>query len=167
VKALILITATLSLVVLLSMKGEVVEAQMGRLDFGHGIILEYQIVPFDKEVFRQKRGRIGPVYGVDGGGAPSTKLAKLVLRRGRSVTPLEVSCMYQPALAGMRESQFYVRVFNVRSMTLTGVFSDAAGTYVAQWYILDGIGVRTLLSNDQETVSRVMPMPYGPRVEGP
>lgn len=107
------------------------------------------------------------MYGVDGGGAPSTRLEKLVLKRGQSVIPLEVSCMYEPALGGMRETQFHVRISRARSMTLTGVFSDAAGTYVAEWYILDGVSVRTLLSNDQETVSRLMPMPYGPRVEGP
>ena len=46
--------------------------------------------------------------------------------------------MYEPALGGMRETQFHVRISRARSMTLTGVFSDAAGTYVAEWYILDG-----------------------------
>ncbi len=154
-KKLIPLVVIVSLVALLAGNAEQLEAQNGRFDFGHGITLEYHIVPFDNKVFRQKGGEIGPVYGVDGGGPPSTKLEKLVLRRGKSVTQLEVSCMYEPAAGKMLKSQLHVRLINARSMTLTGSFSDAAGSYVAKWLIVDGIGVRTILSDDPEIVSCV------------
>jgi hypothetical protein len=128
----------------------------GRFAFEQGIVLEYEVVPFDKGAFRRNDGRIGPVYGVDGGGAPLTKLKKLVLIRQDSRTPLEVSCMYEPALGGMEKRQFSLRVISPRSVMLSGVFSDAAGSYAAQWLVVDGIGVRTLLSDDPDTVSRLV-----------
>jgi hypothetical protein len=128
--------------------------QEGRFVFQNGIVLEYKIVPFDKAAFKKNEGGIGPVFGVDGGGIPAAKLQRLSLRRDKTVTSLEASCMYDPGLGGMHKKRFNVRILNPRSLLLTGIFSDAAATYVAEWLIVDGIGVRTLLTDDPDAVSR-------------
>ncbi|MBA3607018.1 MAG: hypothetical protein H0W43_00660 [Chthoniobacterales bacterium] len=154
-KTHLLLTAMLCALVI-AHGAEPLEHPTGRFSFEQGIVLDYEIAPFNKNIFRQKVGRIGPVYGVDGGGAPSTELRKLVVTRENKKTPLEVSCMYEPAPGGMLKSQFRVRLLNARSMSLTGTFSDAAGSYVAQWLIVDGIGVRTILSDNPDTVSRLL-----------
>lgn len=154
-KKVVLITVML-LVLVPSVRAELFEAQRGQFTYQRGLVLEYQVSPFDKRSFHHKGGRIGPVYGVDGG-VPFTRLEKLILSRGKTRTVLEVSCMYNPAAGGrMEKEQFYVRVISPWSMILTGTFSDAAAGYAAQWLIVDGIGVRTLLSNDPKTVLRLI-----------
>lgn len=155
-KKFLLFAAMIGSVLASSILAEPLEAQTGKFEFGQGVLLEYRVTPFDKKAFRQTGGRIGPVFGVDGGGAPSTKLEKLVFIRGTTRTPLEVSSMYEPALGGMDKGRFSVRVLNERSAILTGSFSDAAGSYVARWLIVDGVGVRTLLSDDPDTISRLI-----------
>jgi len=125
--------------------------QVGRLDLGQGIQIEYEIIPLGNKAGPQKNERAGPIFGTDGG-APHTKLKKLILRQGNKKTSLEISCMYDPWFERVDQSRFRVVVQNRRSLTLTGVFSDAAGSYVAEWLIVDGLGVRTLLSNEPSVV---------------
>jgi len=126
-------------------------AQNGRLDLGNGLAIEYKVIPYDTKEYRDKHGRIGPIFGTDGG-VPHTKLAKLTLVEGKRKTPLEASCMYDPWIEQIDVHQFRVRLTAPRRRILTGNFSDAAATYVAEWLIVDGIGVRTLLSNEPSVV---------------
>lgn len=155
-KKFLLFAATIASVLASSVGAAPLEAQAGKFDLGQGVVLEYRVTPFDKTAFHQTGGRIGPVFGVDGGGAPSTKLEKLVFIRGTRKTTLEVSSMYEPALGRMDKGRFQVRVLNDRSAILTGSFSDAAGSYIARWLIVDDVGVRTLLSDDPHTISRLI-----------
>lgn len=132
------------------------EAKNGRLDLGSGTAIEYRIASYDKRVYQAKKGHIGPVFGPDGG-APQTKLERLTLLKGNRRTPLEVSCMYDPWFEQVDLNRFRVRMISSTSLLLTGIFSDAAGSYVAEWLIVGGIGVRTLLSNEPSVVRDKLP----------
>lgn len=132
-------------------KAESPDAQNGRLDLGNGIAIEYKVVPYDAKEYREKHGRIGPIFGTDGA-VPHTKLEKLILLEGTRKTPLDVSCMYDPWFEQIDVHQFRIRSIGPRSRILTGSFSDAAGSYAAEWLIVDWIGVRTLLSNEPSVV---------------
>ncbi len=125
--------------------------EVGRIDLGQGVQVEYEMTPIGDKANVHKDERIGPVFGTDGG-TPHTKLKKLTLLQGNEKTSLEVSCMYDPWFEQVDRSRFKVVVRNRRRVVLTGVFSDAAGSYVAEWLIVDGLGVRTLLSNDPSVV---------------
>ena len=132
-------------------RSESPDTQNGRLDLGNGFAIEYKVIPYDTKEYRDKHGRIGPIFGTDGG-VPHTKLEKLTLVEGKRKTPLEVSCMYNPWFEQIDVHQFRVRSITPRRRILTGNFSDAAATYVAEWLVVDGKGVRTLLSNEPSVV---------------
>src|SRR6266516_3147947 len=121
------------------MSAELAADEVGRVDLGQGVQIEYEITPIGDKAKAHKDERIGPVFGTDGG-TPHTKLKKLTLLQGNEKTPLDVSCMYDPWFEQVDPSRFKVVVRNRRSVVLTGVFSDAAGSYVAEWLIVDGLG---------------------------
>ena len=133
------------------LRAEPPDAQKGRLDLGNGFAIDYVVIPYDIKEYRDKKGSIGPIFGTDGG-VPHTKLAKLTLVEGNKKTPLETSCMYDPWIEQIDVHQFRVRSVSPRRRILTGNFADAAATYVARWLIVDGIGVRTLLSSEPSIV---------------
>jgi len=132
-------------------KAEPDKAQSGRLDLGNGLAIEYKIVPYNAKAYLEKKGRIGPIFGTDGD-VPHTKLEKLILLEGTRKAPLEVSFMYDPWFEQIDVNRFRIRSIGPRSRILTGSFSDAAGSYAAEWLIVDSIGVRTLLSNEPSVV---------------
>ena len=125
--------------------------QIGRLDLDKNLAIEYRVIPFDKKVYKASEGRIGPVFGTDGG-VPITKFEGLTLIQGKRRIPLDISSMYDPSFGQIERRQFRVQHVNARRLILTGTFSDAAGSYVAEWLVVDGASVRTLLSNDPSTV---------------
>ena len=43
--------------------------------------------------------------------------------------------------------------FDVRNCRFRGIFSDAAGTFVAEWMVVDGVSVRTVLTNSSDVES--------------
>ncbi len=123
----------------------------GRLDLGNGTEIEYRVAAYDKNVYQASKGHIGPVFGTDGG-VPHTKLERLTFLQGKKRTLLDVVCMYDPWFERVDSNRFRVRAISSTSLLLTGTFSDAAGSYVAEWLIVDGVGVRTLLSNEPSVV---------------
>ena len=76
----------------------------------------------------------------------------LTLIQGKRRIPLDISSMYDPSFGQIERRQFRVQQVNARRLILTGTFSDGAGSYVAEWLVVDGASVRTLLSNDPSTV---------------
>lgn len=44
------------------------------------------------------------------------------------------------------------KCFDTRNCQFRGVFSDAAGTFVAEWKVVDGVSIRTVLTNSSDVV---------------
>ena len=124
---------------------------IGHLTLDHGIRIDYEVAPYANEAKGHKGGPIGPIFGTDSI-IPHTVLKKLTVIQGAKRTPLDVSFMYDPWFERLDKSRFKVRVYHGGGLVLTGLFSDAAGSYVAEWLVVDGIGVRTLLSNESSVV---------------
>lgn len=125
--------------------------EVGHLILDHGIHIDYEVAPYANEANGRKGGPIGPIFGTDSI-IPHTVLKKLTVKQGAKRTSLDVSFMYDPWFERLDKSRFKVRVYDGGSLVLTGLFSDAAGSYVAEWLIVDAIGVRTLLSNESSVV---------------
>jgi hypothetical protein len=134
-----------ALVVLLVAGALADAAEVGAVKLGTGTSIEYETVAW--KLLPNGHGPAGPMFGTDDP-LPRIVLRRLTLIRGSTRIPLEISCMYDPWFERPDASRFRFRVLNSHSAVLRGVFSDAAGSYVAEWLIVDGIGVRTLLSND-------------------
>jgi len=43
--------------------------------------------------------------------------------------------------------------FDKKHCQFRGIFSDASGSFVAEWYIIDGLPVRTILSNSNDLIN--------------
>jgi hypothetical protein len=124
---------------------------VGHLSLSHGIRLEYEAASYPNDAKRHENGPIGPVFGIDGG-SPHTVLKRLTVEQGEKKTSLDVSYMYDPWFERLQKSRFKVRIREDGGIVLTGIFSDAAGSYVAEWLIVDGVSVRTLLSNEPSVI---------------
>lgn len=48
------------------------------------------------------------------------------------------------------------KCFDAKNCQLRGVFSDAAGSFVAEWRIVGGVSVRTVLTNSNDVVKLFM-----------
>jgi len=79
---------------------------------------------------------------------------------GRSYS-LDVSQMYNAWGSRPLEYKGSVRYFggsceNALNCTLRGLFSDAAGAYVAEWQIVNGVSERTILTWSADVVTEFM-----------
>ena len=86
------------------------------------------------------------VFGTDGE-VPITKLDKLrLIVKGKNID-LETSSMYNPngKSLDIRKSQFDISLLSPEVYILKGVFSDGAGTYIAEWLIVQDVSVRIKL----------------------
>jgi hypothetical protein len=91
-------------------------------------------------------------------GLPKTYLKSITISfRGRSYS-LDVSDMYNAWGSRPLEYKGTVRYFggkcfNGESCQVRGLFSDAAGTFVAEWRVVKGVAVRTVLTDSDDVVN--------------
>jgi hypothetical protein len=94
-----------------------------------------------------------PVLGTDGE-MPASKLSRAYVEVGGKTVALDVDCMYNPWFG---DSPSPVRMFTTKEAEdgffVRGSFSDGAGSYVAQWLVVDDSSVRTILSSDEALAS--------------
>jgi len=101
---------------------------------------------------------------------PTTYVKKItVLYKGRSHS-LDASNMYNAWGARPLETKGVVRYFGGRcfdesNCQLRGLFSDAAGAFVAEWVIVDGESYRTVLSDSNDVVRLFMRNIDPPEIE--
>jgi hypothetical protein len=88
-----------------------------------------------------------PVFGADIQ-LPKTVLDKAIVQVGAWTIPLETTCMFDPWFRKPSNDQFEINLIE-GGFTVRGFFSDGAGSYVAEWRIIDGGSVRTILTNDE------------------
>ena len=95
-----------------------------------------------------------PVFGADGE-MPASKLSRAYVEAGGKTVAFDVDCMYNPWSG---ESPPPIRLFRTErtegGFYVRGLFSDGAGVYVAQWLVVNGSSVRTILSSDDSLLSQ-------------
>jgi hypothetical protein len=80
---------------------------------------------------------------------PKYELKEIVLLNNDEIIPLDVSKMFNPAFnTTISKGQFEVKLIN-NQIEIHGWFSDGAGTYCAEWLVINGTSNRTLLSNSE------------------
>ena len=95
-----------------------------------------------------------PIFGTDGE-MPESRLAKAFVEMSGKRIELDVTCMYNPWPAGNVAPQLFKveRAFG-DGLSISVMFSDAAGAYLAQWFVIDRSSVRTILSRNEKLFFR-------------
>jgi hypothetical protein len=88
-----------------------------------------------------------PVFGADMD-LPKTVVDKAIVQVGARTIPLDTTCMFNPWFRKPSNDQFEINLIE-GGFAVRGFFSDGAGSYVAEWRIIDGASVRTILTNDE------------------
>lgn len=128
------------------------------LELGHGLTLRMTASPFDPGQHSIERCRHEdwsgvclidgkPVFGTDGE-MPRWRLDKATVDLAGRKIDLDTSCMYNPWAARPEKGSYSASPVEV-GFLVTGSFSDGAGAYYAQWLIVNGGSVRTVISNDE------------------
>lgn len=95
-------------------------------------------------------------FGVDVG-FPKTFVKSIrITYQGQSYS-LDVSDMYNAWGARPLEYKGKIRYFggkctDVKNCQFRGIFSDAAGSFVAEWRILNGLSIRTILTSSNDVI---------------
>jgi hypothetical protein len=117
--------------------------------------VEFTAAPFVRARHRLQRCAIGgekvvclidgrPVFGTDGE-LPDTMLARATVTLDKRRIGLDVSSMYQPRL----NDRTITAERSEGGCTVRACLSDGAGAYVAEWRVVSGVPLRTILSADQ------------------
>lgn len=130
-------------------------------DLGHGLTLRMSASPFDPKQHaietcqREDSSAVclidgKPIFGADGE-MPRSRLDKATVDLAGRKVELDTSCMYNPWVASPGKDSFTATPTE-DGFLVTGSFSDGAGSYFAQWLIVKGGSVRTVLSTDEPTL---------------
>jgi len=123
------------------------------ISLGEGMSLRMTVVPFEPKKHKITKCQIidwsgiclidgKPVFGTDWG-LPRNQLVQAELRIGVKTITLEVSCMYNVAPT---PQDFIVEKVE-GGYLIRGHFSDGAGSYEAEWFVIENASVRTRLAN--------------------
>lgn len=88
------------------------------------------------------------VYGTDGN-EPKTQLSLLKLSIDKRVFNLSTNGMFDPKVS-LRSSTDFVFLKNFSGYVVRGVFSNAAGVYGAEWFIVNDKSFLTLVTSDRK-----------------
>lgn len=89
-----------------------------------------------------------PIFGTDNK-LPRTILNKATLKIESKTYDLQVDSMFDPWVGDRPESNSFRFQKEGQRLRLTARFSDGAGTYAAEWIIINNTSLRTILSNDE------------------
>lgn len=89
-----------------------------------------------------------PFWGSDGK-IPKTQLSKIIFKNKNQSVELEVSGMYDPNLAAETAHKFSVVNYYDDNWKIRGQFSDGAGSYMAEWLVVKGKAVRTIIGDPE------------------
>lgn len=134
-----------------------------------GVEVKIIEAPFQKSLFKIEgcseqdsvcliNGHI--IFGV-AFGLPKTYLKNIIVSfRGQSYS-LDVSDMYNAWGSRPLEYKGTIRYFggkcfDAKHCQFRGLFSDAAGSYVAEWIVVNGKSIRTVLTSSNDVVSLFM-----------
>lgn len=89
-----------------------------------------------------------PFFGTDWETPKSQLVEATVVINGRKDVKLDVSNMFNPWTGEARKKDFKITEVE-GGLLIHGEFSDGAGSYVAEWLVVDGSSVRTKLQKDE------------------
>ena len=95
------------------------------------------------------------VFGTDWE-MPKMQLDSAKAEINGKVIDLDVSCMYNPWFGEIQKDFFSCKECE-GGILIQGLFSDGAGTYVAQWKIVSNSSIRTIISNDEKIIRSLFP----------
>ncbi len=96
------------------------------------------------------------VFGATG--APKTYVSKIIFNVNNKRYNLENKYMYNAWGARPLEVPNVIKYFDAhcydnKNCTIRGIFSDAAGSFVAEWKIIDGKPIRTIITDSSDILS--------------
>jgi hypothetical protein len=127
-----------------------------------GVQVEIVEKPFQKSLFKITgcdgrttcliNGRVP--FGIDVE-LPKTFVSKINISYRSSVYSLDSSDMYnawgnRPLEVKEGIRYFGGKCFDAKNCQFRGLFSDAAGSFVAEWKIVDGVSIRTVLTDSND-----------------
>jgi hypothetical protein len=129
------------------------------IELGRGLTLRMSASPFDPKGHVIERCRHDgdnpvclidgkPVFGTDGE-MPRSRLDKAAVEVAGRKVDLDTSCMYNPWVAKPEKSSYSASPAE-DGYLVTGSFSGGAGSYFAQWLIVIGGSVRTVITTDEQ-----------------
>jgi hypothetical protein len=124
----------------------------------HGLRLELVAVSFQESAHKVERCQVLDwqgvclidgklVFGTDWE-VPVQRLRSATVHVGGRQISLDTSCMYNPQL-GLRDAKDFSARAVEGGVSVRGKFSDGAGTYQAEWLVINGASVRTSLRNGE------------------
>jgi hypothetical protein len=123
------------------------------ISLGEDMSLRMTVVPFEPKRHKITKCQIiewsgiclidgKPVFGTDWG-LPRNQLVQAELKIGTKTINLDVSCMYNVAPT----PQDFTLQKVEGGYLIRGHFSDGAGSYEAEWFVIENTSVRTRLAN--------------------
>jgi hypothetical protein len=125
------------------------------ISLGDGMSLRMTVLPFEPKKHKITKCQIidwsgiclidgKPVFGTDWG-LPRNQLVQAELRIGPKTINLDVSCMYNVTPT----PQDFTLEKVEGGILIRGQFSDGAGSYEAEWFVIENSSVRTRLANKE------------------
>lgn len=135
-----------------------IKADSYTIPLGDGISLQMTVASFDAKKHRIKKCQIldwsgvclidgKPVFGTDWE-LPKNQLIKASIKIGSQTINLDASCMFNPFFGNPDRQNFTIKTVE-GGYLVRGSFSDGAGTYEAEWLIIDNSSIRTKLQNKE------------------
>lgn len=84
-----------------------------------------------------------PIFGTDLD-LPRNQLVKATIKIGKNTINLDVTCMYNPWFGKPDVKKFTLKKA-YGGYLISGYFSDGAGSYEAEWFVIENSAVRTRL----------------------
>jgi hypothetical protein len=91
------------------------------------------------------------IFGTDRD-LPKSKLKKAILNIGGKIIRLEIDGMYNPWFGNEINKNLIKFVIENDFLKLKILFSDGAGSYLAEWIIFKNSSTRTILSNEEDII---------------
>ncbi len=124
------------------------------IPLGNGISMKMTVAHFDAKKHKIKKCQLfdwldvclidgKPVFGTDWE-LPKSQLIKAGVKMGSQTINLEVSGMFNPFLGKPDQQNFTIETVE-GGYLVRGNFSDGAGSYEAEWLIIENISIRTKL----------------------
>ena len=128
------------------------------VQLGENISLQMTSTPFSEKQHKITKCKINDwsgvclideklIFGTDWD-MPRNQLTRAEVKIGKIVVSLDVSCMYNPWFSKPKPEDFKVKKIE-GGYTVTGHFSDGAGSYDAEWLIIQNRSVRIRLARGE------------------
>ncbi|NIR48161.1 hypothetical protein GWO43_06865 [candidate division KSB1 bacterium] len=127
-----------------------------------GVKLQIVAAPFDSTKHSIERCKIvdwtgvclidnEPVFGTDWE-IPRSSIKRIYLKVNDRKIELESSSMFNPWFTKPDERSFSLQRWTQEGWIVRGYFSDAAGSYVAEWRVIKDKSIRTVISSDESII---------------